>query len=1131
MRWRLILLVVVAEALLVLGVHLLWTHDTDEMLAARSRQKSSAYDAITQTYQRVSDLMHDTLFSRPGVLELFAAGVNAEGMEQNILRGRLLRTLWPDYQHMKRYSLVQLHFHTADGRSYLRFHKPEISGDDLLGERPSVRKTLETGLPIHGFENGKLFHGYRFVFPVSHNGTLIGSVETSINFEAIQSGLREVMPGHEFSFWLSRNNLAGRLKQDAEQTMYPVELNPDYAIEDLQARLEKQTQEQRSAYQHQLEERARPQWADIRQRMSASETFAVPIRLQGLAFAAMYFLPIHDVSGKQAGYLVGYGALPELESAARNYLLMGTIAAILLAALIFIAEGLRRGRQALQEERNTLRAITDNMLEGLFVQNPAGQLTYWNPALEKLLGFAPQQLAGSIAHTLIHAHAAGEGQVPIELCPIRRTTLRGETYYSDNEGFRTASGDVLPVEVTCAPVWRMGKLVGSVTVFRDITQRISLQQAQDEARRSAEHNAEMKAAFLANMSHEIRTPLNGVMGMLDLALDTTMTPEQHEYLGIARQSGEMLLALLNDILDVSKVDAGQLSLECVAFDLWGTVEHTGKLMAARAHQKDLELVVQIEPDVPRHVMGDPLRLRQVLLNLMGNAIKFTEQGEVVLAVSIADGRVVFEVRDTGIGISAEAQGRIFEAFVQADTSTTRKYGGTGLGLSLSRRLVELMGSRLQLSSALGEGSRFWFALVLPAIEHTDTDGLPDLTRLAGTSVLIVDDVLTNRLIIERHVLSWGMLPHGFCSAQDALAWMTSSAAASQPVGLAILDRMMPEVDGLELARRLRAQQPRIGIVLLSSITDQLEADALQNGLIDVAIAKPAGQEALAHSVLRALAHPAQPAPPTATTPATPRTETPTVLAGIEVLVVEDNAVNRMLAQRLLEREGAHILEAEDGACALQMLIGGLKPDIILMDCQMPVMDGQTAARLIRDELHSDVPILALTAHAGLQQVNACLDAGMDAVLSKPYEREQLLEAMLQLLDRVAPAQQTAPTTAVPANPSPEPPTLPLLDDNMLSGLESALGDEIAAIAGFFCENLNAQLNALVDAIERGDTASVKAQAHALKGSSGNLGAVALAMHLREIEQLAMQNALPSPEQTATLQTLVADTRRALQERY
>ncbi|MFP4155616.1 MAG: response regulator, partial [Halothiobacillaceae bacterium] len=710
--------------------------------------------------------------------------------------------------------------------------------------------------------------------------------------------------------------------------------------------------------------------------------------------------------------------------------------------------------------------------------------------------------------------------------------------HAEHEGFRTADGRILPVEVTCAPMVRDGQIIGSVTVFRDMTQRIEMQRAQEEAREAAEHAARMKSSFLANMSHEIRTPMNGVMGMLELALATELNPEQREYLEIAQRSGELLLALLNDILDVSKVDAGHLDIEHVAFDLVEMTEHTAKLMAARAHQKHIELNLDIDPLLPRRLLGDPLRLRQVLLNLLGNAIKFTEHGEVTLSAKKAGDRIRFHVRDTGIGISGQARAHIFEPFRQADESTTRKYGGTGLGLALSQRLVNLMGGQLQLESEPGRGSDFHFDIALePAADApNEADLHPDTRSLAGQGLLVVDDVNTNRLIIERHAVAWGMRPHGFANPLQALDWLRTENNARR-VAAAVIDRMMPQMDGLDLAAQIRRIDPAIRLVILSSAGDSRDHQAVSEGLVDQALGKPATQDALAHALVTLLRPHGQPRmtareQAAQTEDDTGRSADPK-LPGRRVLVVEDNSVNQLLARRLLEREGARVEHCPDGLQALERLDEDRDFDLVLMDCQMPVMDGPEATRRIRAREQARnlarLPILALTAHAGTEQMAVCLSAGMDSVLSKPYNREELLAAIIELIGTETPTKEHA--LRVHSEPGDLPVDDEVIDTSMLEGLEEALGDEIREIVEFFRNSLDGQIEDLHQAIRSQDTDAIRRRAHAIKGSAGNLGALGISELARQIE-LRAQHGEPIEEETvAQLKPLAEHTKALLAKRY
>jgi len=812
-------------------------------------------------------------------------------------------------------------------------------------------------------------------------------------------------------------------------------------------------------------------------------------------------------------------------------LLAGLLALALLLVLLLVLL-LRRRRAA--EDRPALPGARAQQLQSLVGNLPGivfrcrldeqWSLLFLSEGIERLTGWSAAELLGNGS---LRALIPGE-DLP-RLVEARRRAVSGDGRYSAEYRLRCKDGRLLQV-------WSQGRVVSGLRpalegggeellidgIIFDISERHALEQELRRARDLAEQASRSRSLFLANMSHEIRTPMNGVMGMLDLTLETALDPEQREYLEIAQRSGELLLALLNDILDVSKVDAGHLELERIGFDLVEVIEHTAKLMGSRAHQKQLELVIEIEPSLPRQVIGDPLRLRQVLLNLLGNAIKFTEKGEVALSVARSPehpGALRFAVRDTGIGIAPEVQPFIFDAFRQADESTTRKYGGTGLGLSLSRRLVELMGGEIRLRSTPGQGSRFYFDLVLPLQDNAEPSRSASeraAGQLAGLGVLIVDDVLANRLIVERHTIAWGMQPHGFCNPLEALAWMQEPRNAAG-IQIAVLDRMMPELDGLELARRLREHCPQVRLVMLSSASDQLENEARERRLLDQCLSKPTGPDALAYALIAALK-------PQAGEDAARSADRPR-LPGCQVLLVEDNPVNRLLARRLLERQGAQICEAEDGRVAVQRIEDGQRFDIILMDCQMPVMDGPSATRAIRcletERGLPRTPILALTAHAGSPEVLDCQRSGMDDILSKPYSARQLIDSILALLgEQAAPAH--AATPAAPAE---------LLDESVLAGLEEALGEDVRTVVSFFCSNLPGQVEHLQGALAGGDHAEIRKQAHTLKGSAGNLGALALSNLAREIEQQAIAGLAVPEGQAGTLAALAEASARHLQARY
>jgi two-component system, sensor histidine kinase and response regulator len=774
-----------------------------------------------------------------------------------------------------------------------------------------------------------------------------------------------------------------------------------------------------------------------------------------------------------------------------------------------LSDQLRSDNVAADVERtrlsNSLRMLLESAGEGIYGIDADGRCTFMNTAAAATLGVDITKVMGELTHPLFHHNREDGSPIAFIDSPIYKAMHGGGSCRVATEVMWKSDGSSFPAEYSAFPIVDeaavTGEATGAVITFNDITERKRIEDDLAAAHAQAMEASRLKSEFLANMSHEIRTPMNGVIGMTGLLFTTKLDTEQREYAEAISQSAESLLTVINDILDFSKIEAGKIDIEVIDFDLRAVVEEAAKLVAPRADEKDLELAVMVDPQMSMRVRGDPGRIRQILINMLGNAVKFTDTGEVILRVrkeSEHENSVClrFVVSDTGIGIDPTQQSRLFESFIQADASTTRRFGGTGLGLAICKKLVERMGGEVGVVSEPGKGSTFWFTLTLETKAVAVGRPAPSRMALQGVRVLVVDDNKTNRVILEQNLRVWGARSESFASGRDALVGLHDAVAAGDPFQLAVLDYQMPEMDGIGLARAIR-RDPRIndvGMVLLTSSAHPGDTKVAQEAGFGGFLTKPARIVDLYDCLATLLASEEDESGNAVLTENVRYTfQTSPPEAQARVLVVDDNPVNKRVAVRMLEKMGHTVDIADNGNGALAAL-ARVSYDAVLMDCQMPEMDGFEATREIRRREGTDrhTTIIAMTAGAMAGDEEKCLAAGMDAYLSKPVKADRLA-AMVTLWTE--PRLRRPSTQPREATPGP-------LDQSYVIGLRELGPDEFDKLVRLFLKDGQARVDALRTAQATGDTRAMVKLAHSLKGSASSFGAGTLAARCGELQARA-----------------------------
>ena len=804
--------------------------------------------------------------------------------------------------------------------------------------------------------------------------------------------------------------------------------------------------------------------------------------------------------------------------------MLASFVALELVTRVTATRGRIRMEQALRESEERFRTMIDSLADGIVLQLADFSISTCNASAERITGLTAEQMLGRAPRPEGWLAIREDGsRFDLRDHPSIIALVTGRPA-SSMMGVQGTGRDTRWISINTRPLTHAGsaKPYAALSSIIDVTDRVRAQEAERRAREAAEAASRAKSEFLANMSHEIRTPMNGVLGMLELALGTKLEPSQREYLEVAQSSAESLLDVINDILDFSKVEAGRLELRPEPFSLADCLGGAVDPLGPRAAQKGIELALRIAPGMPPVIVGDAVRLRQIVTNLVGNAVKFTERGEVVLTAELeavdgpAAGVVVhFAVRDTGIGIPPDKQELIFDAFAQADSSATRSHTGTGLGLTISKRLVGLMGGRLWVESIEGQGSTFHFTARFATRAGSEPVDDATVEDLRGVAVLVVDDNGTNRLILHEMLTSWGMRPAAVAAARDAIAAMEAAENRGTPFRLLLVDGYMPEMNGFELVETLRAN-PRFAsatIVMLTSADSDGGAERCHKLGVAAHLLKPIKSRELRTAIARALgqspaASAAQPSDILAVRSAHPA----------RLLLAEDNLVNQKLAIAVLERWGHSIEVVGDGRAALSA-VARERFNLVLMDVQMPTMDGLRATMEIRaSEEHTGghVPIIAMTAHTMAGDRERCLDAGMDGYVGKPFDLEELFTVLESHLERSAvrlsSLGSTKRTVRGPARQrsGESRPAAPLQDVVDSAALMNAVASDrklLRELIELFRQEGPRRLAEVRSALALGDLGGVETAAHSLKGSVGSLKAKRSYEAAEIVETLARRNSM------------------------
>ena len=861
----------------------------------------------------------------------------------------------------------------------------------------------------------------------------------------------------------------------------------------------------------------------------------MPIESAALSVAPSTILVVPVTGSAGVVALLEFGYLTEPQK--QNEILDDVLTTVSFSLEILrnrLAELEDHKQRVASEERQSL--IFSSMQDGLFGQDAQGRVTFVNPAALRLLGYTEAELMGGIMHARIQHHYADGRDINNEDRAMFLTLQDGQARTVTDELFWRKDGTCFPVEYTAAALRTDGRISGAVVSFRDITERKAAETAIRAAKELAEEATKTKSDFLANMSHEIRTPMNAIIGMSHLALQTPLDKKQRNYIEKVNRAGESLLGIINDILDFSKIEAGKMSMEAIDFRLEDVMDHLANLLGMKTEDKGLELLFNCAPDVPTALIGDSLRLGQVLINLGNNAAKFTESGEIVVGIEKVseDERGIelhFWVKDTGIGMTPEQCAKMFQSFSQADASTTRKYGGTGLGLAISKNLVEMMNGRIWVESEAGKGSTFHFHARFGVQQDPMARRVARPEELMGVRVLVVDDNASAREILSSMARTYGMEVDAARDGGQALEMVAAAEKGQLPYDLVMMDWKMPGMDGVETVGHIQSEylsrSPAVIMVTAYGREEAMDSAGQHGVVLKTVLTKPVTAKALIEAVGEVLGRRLMP-DERPVEKAKSYEESMAKLRGARVLLVEDNDMNQELAMELLSQAGMHVVLANNGQEAVDILARDAAFDGVLMDCQMPVMDGYSATREIRrNPAFKDLPIIAMTANAMAGDREKVLEAGMWDHIAKPLNVATMFNTIAKWIKCKNPQEAGSPAmpdgVIATSDATRQSMTSELPGIDVKAGMATTMDNEklFARMLVKFRDSQGNFAELFGAAQTDADPVAPTRAAHTLKGTAGNIGAKGVQAAAGALEHALIDKA--PPERIAgLLQSVLAE---------